>query len=70
MDEVNVVNVLYYNLLLDDAYNVEEFEVQFDVYLVDDQVHVEVHEVLELEHEPNRQYEPLEENCFISLSLQ
>jgi len=60
MDEVNVVNVLYYNSLLDDAYNVEEFEEQFDVYLADDQVHVKVTAILELVHEPNQQYVPLE----------
>jgi hypothetical protein len=60
MDEVNVVNVLYYNSLLVVAYNAEEFVAQFDVYPVDGQVHVAVNAILVLEHEPNQQYEPLE----------
>jgi hypothetical protein len=45
---------------------VEEFEEQFDVYPVDDQVHIEVNEVLVLEHEPSQQYVPLEKNIIIS----
>jgi hypothetical protein len=39
---------------------VAEFAKQFDVYPVDDQVHVKVHEVPALEHELNQQYESLE----------